>query len=414
MNKDINIIYVEKANDFIGFNIDKSGVTVYAPQSFRKEDKYKSDLVALLKSISLAKTKEIEKNKKGSDKSNNIWPVESYLWIVRDYLENGFYYNREKTYSNSNSGKIDWKKTLKQVPIFSNGNIIYDKLITSRMAASNDLVAEIYKLCLKHSVSKIGWLYNFDFHIEAQQLVSVTEMVSIIKKELDNTFDDIRRMRFNHMLKILNTSEGTKVNSNTYTYGIENYYYVFETMIDMLFDGLDEKKKKQYNPNGYWQLNNQGEKKASSLRPDTILKREDKTYILDSKMYQFGVTHKIEDLPETQSLQKQITYGDYVSKIDKNDKVRNAFILPYDKRKEFDDNVDIVKYHDGDLAYIGEAHVDWRKDENKTDYDNIYAYLIDFNYLLRNYKRVDYQMIDELCKSIEEKINLKNKDESNA
>ena len=412
MNKDINIIYVEKANDFIGFNIDKSGVTVYAPQSFRKEDKYKSDLVALLKSISLAKTKEIEKNKKGSDKSDSIWPVESYLWIVRDYLENGFYYNREKTYSNSNSGKIDWKKTLKQVPIFSNGNIIYDKLVTSRMAASNDLVAEIYKLCLKHSVSKIGWLYNFDFHIEAQQFVSVTEMVSIIKKELDNTFDDIRRMRFNHMLKILNTSEGTKVSSNTYTYGIENYYYVFETMVDMLFDGLDEKKKGQYNPNGYWQLNNQGEKKASSLRPDTILKRDGKTYILDSKMYQFGVTHKIEDLPETQSLQKQITYGDYVSKIDKTDKVRNAFILPYDKKKEFDDNIDVVRYRDGDLAYVGEAHVDWRNDKSKTDYDNIYAYLIDFNYLLRNYKRVDYQMIDELCQSIEEKINSKKEDES--
>lgn len=412
MNKDINIIYVEKANDFIGFNIDKSGVTVYAPQSFRKEDKYKSDLVALLKSISLAKTKEIEKNKKGSDKSDSIWPVESYLWIVRDYLENGFYYNREKTYSNSNSGKIDWKKTLKQVPIFSNGNIIYDKLVTSRMAASNDLVAEIYKLCLKHSVSKIGWLYNFDFHIEAQQFVSVTEMVSIIKKELDNTFDDIRRMRFNHMLKILNTSEGTKVSSNTYTYGIENYYYVFETMVDMLFDGLDEKKKRQYNPNGYWQLNNQGEKKASSLRPDTILKRDGKTYILDSKMYQFGVTHKIEDLPETQSLQKQITYGDYVSKIDKTDKVRNAFILPYDKKKEFDDNIDVVRYRDGDLAYVGEAHVDWRNDKSKTDYDNIYAYLIDFNFLLRNYKRVDYQMIDELCQSIEEKINSKKEDES--
>lgn len=412
MNKDINIIYVEKANDFIGFNIDKSGVTVYAPQSFRKEDKYKSDLVALLKSISLAKTKEIEKNKKGSDKSNSIWPVESYLWIVRDYLENGFYYNREKTYSNSNSGKIDWKKTLKQVPIFSNGNIIYDKLVTSKMAASNDLVAEIYKLCLKHSVSKIGWLYNFDFHIEAQQFVSVTEMVSIIKKELDNTFDDIRRMRFNHMLKILNTSEGTKVSSNTYTYGIENYYYVFETMVDMLFDGLDEKKKKQYNPNGYWQLNNQGEKKASSLRPDTILKRDGKTYILDSKMYQFGVTHKIEDLPETQSLQKQITYGDYVSKIDKTDKVRNAFILPYDKKKEFDDNIDVVRYRDGDLAYVGEAHVDWRNDKSNSDYDNIYAYLIDFNYLLRNYKRVDYQMIDELCQSIEEKINSKKEDES--
>ena len=180
----------------------------------------------------------------------------------------------------------------------------------------------------------------------------------------------------------------------------------------MLFDGLDEKKKRQYNPNGYWRLNNQDETKASSLRPDTILKRDGKTYILDSKMYQFGVTHKIEDLPETQSLQKQITYGDYVSKIDKTDKVRNAFILPYDKKKEFNDNIDVIRYRDGDLAYIGEAHVDWRNDKSKTDYDNIYAYLIDFNYLLRNYKRADYQIIDELCQSIENKVNSKNEDES--
>lgn len=45
----------------------------------------------------------------------------------------------------------------------------------------------------------------------------------------------------------------------------------------------------------------------------------------------------LNDLPETQSIQKQITYGDYVfNTLDKSDnsKVRNAFILPYNKKLE--------------------------------------------------------------------------------
>ena len=67
-------------------------------------------------------------------------------------------------------------------------------------------------------------------------------------------------------------------------------------MIDKLFDGLKESEKTKYNPNGYWQLNNQKAKKASELKPDTILKRNGATYILDAKMYQYGVTHDVKDL----------------------------------------------------------------------------------------------------------------------
>lgn len=53
-------------------------------------------------------------------------------------------------------------------------------------------------------------------------------------------------------------------------------------------------QKKKYNPNGYWPLNNKNPRLTSSLRPDTILKRNGATYILDAKMYQYGVTHNVE------------------------------------------------------------------------------------------------------------------------
>ncbi len=66
MNKEIKINYVAEANNFIGFNIEKDGVVFYVPQVFRKEINYKTDLVLLLKSISLAKTIEKENNKRAN------------------------------------------------------------------------------------------------------------------------------------------------------------------------------------------------------------------------------------------------------------------------------------------------------------------------------------------------------------
>ena len=156
MNKEPKINPVTKSNDFVGIRIEDGEINIYVPQVFRKEQNYKRDLLLFLKSISLIGNPDKEKLNKGSDDTKDFWPINSYLWMIQDYLENGFYYNREKIYTNSFSGKIEWKKTLKQMPIYSNGNIIYDKLVTSKMMASNDLIAQIYKLCLKQSVDKIG------------------------------------------------------------------------------------------------------------------------------------------------------------------------------------------------------------------------------------------------------------------
>lgn len=405
MNKDVKIVPVDKSNSFVGIKIDEGIVKVFVPRVFREDEDWKKDIRLFLKSIEIAKTKNTENINKGSNNIDNAWPIDSYLWLINDYLENGLYYNREKKLSRSNSGKIEWKRTLQQVPIYSDGNIIYDQLITSKMTPANDMITHIYKLCLRQSVDKIGWLFNYNFHIQIDQIVSIKEMIMRVRKELNETFDDIKRIRFNHMLNILKTTEGDNMLSSHYSYGITNYYYVFETMVDMLFDGITEDEKKKYDPNGYWQLNGQNRFLASRLRPDTILKRNDKTYILDAKMYQYGATHDRSKLPETQSLQKQITYGDFVSNNLRDKNIRNAFILPYNKcLKSFINDPGAIKYNDSNLVYFGYAYVDWRDDEDFQDYDNIYAFGIDFNYLLNNYKNPDYEIINQFCKVIEENI----------
>ena len=327
------------------------------------------------------------------------------LWILNDYLENGYYFNREKKYSHDNKGKIDWKRTLKSVPIYSKGNLIYDKLVTTKMTASNDIITQIYKLCLLYSYKRIGWLFNYHIHVDVQQLKSIKEMIYIVDKELNSTFDDIKRLRFKHMLKILKGIHNENALSNKVTYGITNYYYVFEKMVDKFFQGIDDDEKKKFEPGGYWQLGDQDPVLASNLKPDTIYKKEDKTYIIDAKMYRYGYTKKISDLPKTSSMQKQITYGDYVVNNLGIDKVRNAFIIPYDKYyKHFIIALDIEKCDDLDnnLAYIGKAYVDWRED--KKDHDYIYTFLIDYNYLFNHYNEKDTRYIDRITSKIEENI----------
>lgn len=396
VNDNLVLHRVKKSNEFTGIKIVDNKINIFVPQVFRYDKKtFHKDILLFLKSISLAETVNKEFLNKGKNNIKNVWPFESYLWIIKDYIENGFYYNREKTYSNK-GGKIEWKKTIKNTPIYSNGNLIYDKFVTSKMSATNDIIAQIYRLCLKQSIEKVGWLFNLNFKVDIQQLISKKEMIHKVKQAINNTYDDIKRTRYNNMLKILSETEGESILSNSYMYGIENYYYVYEKMIDMYFNGIKEDKK-NYNPNGYWKLNNKKAEHASSLRPDTIVKKDNVTYIIDAKMYQYGATHDLKDLPEAQSIQKQITYGDYVMNVLGDKEVRNAFIIPYNKElDEFKSDTNITYFIERELAYIGYAYADWREESQQSfKHDKIHTFLIDFNHLLNQY-RMQNTLYDEI------------------
>lgn len=414
MSNNVKIKPVINANDFIGISIIDNQITLKTPLCFRIEndDKLlKKNIILFLKSLSIA-TKQFEHIKQNDNLIGEIWPIDSYLWLIKDFVDNGFYYKREKTYS-INGGKIEWRKTLKKTPIYSNGNIIYKNIITSRMTPTNDEISEIYKFCLSKSIDRIGWLFSYTFNIQIQQYKSIKEMIILVRKELSNTFDDIKRQRFEHMLATLSNINSTGISSKNSTYGIKNYYYVFEKMVNSFFNGIDEKELSKYNPVGTWHLINCEKQSSSELRPDTIVHKtrdgKQYTYILDAKMYKYGglehLDKKIDGLPNTSSIQKQITYGDEVKKIEKY--VRNAFILPYNKEldrfKYGNDAIMLDKQRN--LAYIGFATSSWRK--NDDDHTYVFSFLIDFNYLLNNYQKKNDNETLILFDAIEKKLDKK-------
>lgn len=121
-----------------------------------------------------------------------------------------------------------------------------------------------------------------------------------------------------------------------------------------------------------------------------------------SLIYRFGTTNEAADLPETTSIQKQITYGDYLKK-NSNIKVkdiRNAFILPY--------NMYSNKFSTNDLIhYIGFSMAEW-KENTKNKYESIYAFLIDMKHVIQFWNKHNHENdIVSLIKLIEDVVKAK-------
>lgn len=401
--RDYKIVKVQNSNELMGIEYTEGKLVFKVPQTFRIEDDEslnRQNLLLFVKSLNLSNAEQTQELKK-SDEEGTGWPIDSYLWIIRDYLENGYYYNKEKKYSSNAKGKIEWKKTLKQMPIVSNGNVIYSKLVTSVTAPSNDLIAQIYKLCLKISQARIGWVFGYNIFVDDNITKSLVEMKRALLNEISSTFDDVKRLRFKHMMHILNCINEQDVSNVQFRYLINNYYFVFETMVDELFKGIDKEEWKKYNPYGNWFLVSCEKKEASSLEPDTVVKMNGKTYIIDAKMYKYGFTGRADDLPTTDSIQKQLTYGDHAAEIC-GDITRNAFVIPFDKNNNRLSLCNFQNIENDNLIYVGYSKGGWR--QKNTDYDRIYTYLIDFNYLLNNYNTSETETINSLCADIEKRI----------
>ncbi len=82
-------------------------------------------------------------------------------------------------------------------------------------------------------------------------------------------------------------------------------------------------------------------------------------YVLDAKYYKYGATKRAVDLPESTSINKQITYGEYIDeqknfvKYGDNMKVYNAFLMPFNSKSD--------KWMTEDkVIRIGQAYGDWK------------------------------------------------------
>lgn len=384
----------EDNNSFVGIKIKGNDIFFHYPQAYDFDIESKNvsfDIIDLLQTISISKSRSQDSSSINNEyRDNDGFALYSYIWIINDYLQNGFYVNREKEYKVNQTGRINWKKTMQMQPIVSNGNIIYKDMVVETKNKSDNILVDIHKYCVKKSLSFIGWLFNLDPEmVEFNQTENdyiKSLYLSIIQKELDNTFDDNKKMRLIHFKNVI-TGLDISSNNDEFVYGVDTYYSIYEKMIDSIFG--NNKNYKDINPIGRWHIlsNDIFESyNSSKLRPDTILIEKNNMFILDAKFYNYGVTGKIDDLPETTSIQKQITYGDYIkTNLDETfniEKIYNAFLIPFNKNGE--------KFKtEENMKYIGYSDATWK--DKVEEHCHIHTFLIDLKYVVKTWNRNNHQ-----------------------
>ena len=383
-----------EADNFVGIKYKKDKINIFLPIGYNKDyfntddelsPEQKVDLLLLLKTITLVKNSNNEKTDFGDDIGNNDEvPYNSLIWIINDYFNNGLYQEIEKKYSQKSHGKINWKKTLNSEHYFENNSVTYINPYYESNIQRSTLITELNNYCVHKSFKYIGFLFGKVYlpecNIREERIKdNIKYYIDVINKELAKSFNDRKKMLLTNMKRILEMSFEDSF-ENQPTYGTRRYEYAWEKMVnETLGSKIDISK---FFPNAFWNIQGKIEEDKSKLRPDSILidNNAKKIYILDAKYYKYGITSNISDLPHTDSIQKQITYGDHISNnpqtygFEKNN-IYNAFIIPFNKNKE-------PFKCDESIKYMGYANSAWRDKKETYNYERISLLLIDTKYMI--------------------------------
>lgn len=329
------------------------------------------------------------------------FPIQAYHVVLMEYLNNGYYEIKENEFVRGNSGPISWNKTRKMInPIVTTNGFIYPEfMVRHHSETDKHLITEISKYCVYESHLKLGFLYKLSMPEKAH----VTRTIDVYKNYLNNMWlqatKDTDKALFRAMLDILYFTNNENEPEEFY-FGTNRFEYIWEKLIDEMY-GV--KNKDYYFPTTNWSLKIGKNKINRAIEPDTIMKNNDDIFVLDAKYYKYGVTKIPSDLPESSSINKQISYGEYVATNEKFEternkgmEVYNAFLMPYNRLDKPYNEVDSNYYS------IGEATADWKV--STQSYERVQGMLVDIKFLIKNQLKPNHNEIKELSNKIIESL----------
>lgn len=332
---------------------------------------------------------------------NVKFPVQAFFTIIRDYANNGPYRIKEDNYKPSTSGSVNWSRTIKQEePLVTKNGIVYNSFrVKEYTKTDKDLITEINMYCVYESYMKMGWIYKLPQIQEPPRTKSNEVYKDYLNDQLLKVNKDKEKQLFRAMKDVLDFSNNSEDPEEFY-FGTNKFEYIWEKLIQSTFSNVIKEK---YFPRTKWILEIGREKENTALEPDTIMKYDNNVYVLDAKYYKYGVTKIARDLPPSSSINKQISYGEYIATNKKFEKDRNkgmkiynAFIMPYNKEDAPYNKIDENYYS------IGEARSDWKNSDK--DWEKVQGILLDVKMLMNNVVKPNQNEIMKLSKMIEESI----------
>ncbi len=391
------------ADVFVGIKCEKEDISIHFPLGFEisaEEKELRKDILLLINTIAATTAKKESEIPEAADKYNQTaFPIQAYMSILYDFYARGYYREKEVVHTVAKRGKIDWNRTIKtQRPQVQDDSIFYLDFVTRKNSINEDeLITRIHEYCVYESFSKIGWL--FTAHMPARPRLKYNEKLfrRVLMEKYSHTFNDRNKRLFRNMLAVVNY-QGDKDSSSRFQYGTYRFEYVWETLIDRVY-GIDNKE--DYFPRTAWILDSK-RYRNSPLRPDTIMIHDGNIYVLDAKYYKYGATGKPGDLPDSESIGKQITYGEYIAGQQRfravhgeDYKVYNAFLMPFAAMQE-------KGMGNSEMIRIGEAVSEWKN--NEKSYEKVQGVLIDIKGLMKISVRQEQKEILKLAECIRQYV----------
>ena len=393
----------EDGDRFVGIKADSDDAMVYFPIGYQLPETdaaIRTDIKHLIQVLSEFTTRDdrlLAVNKFAAPQSVDF-PINAYTSVIEYYFAIGgkYYVETEQTYKTAPTGKQDWARTArKQMPLVQNKNGISSFIFTQfevRSSTPNDtkLITQINRFCVYEAFKRLGWLYVPYMPEDPGPHPDVKTSIAIVRAKLYATNDDKKKSLFQGMKDMLEYID-EKTSDKQFYFGTDDFDHVWEKLIDRAFGEWDKEK---HFPRSRWLLDYGKYKEKHPLMPDTIMIYNGKYYILDAKCYKYGRTGIPDHLPNGSSINKQITYGEYLEKYKGVDagSLFNAFIMPYNMA---DNPFKLTSF----VGNIGEAIGDWRY--NRKYYERIQGVVMDTRYLMYHYSGKPIKEKVALAKCIE-------------
>ena len=387
---------------FIGIKFIDGFPHVSFPRGYvlsEDDDSVRKDILGLITVLQRFSNKRDGENRAGEGKDQTALPILAYQYIIKDFFAHGYYTEYEVTYQLSDIGKINWKRTIQQVqPQIDGNNVVYLDFITKRNINKANILTKIHEYCVYESFSKLGWLYLSTSFLPQKPSICFNRrmFISTLNDALKNTFNSDKKRLFSSMIDIVNNSEES-ADYKDYQYGVTEFDYVWENLIDYVFG---ESEKKKYFPNATWHIvkgrNANLSIPSSDLRIDTVMLHDGKFYILDAKYYKYGITESPGHLPATDSIQKQITYAEYVANNNFAERMEiyNAFVMPF-----------AAKENENKLKFVSVGTADWIQYTSATEnYKYVLGILLDTTHIMKTYARHNNKEIFKMSQMILDSI----------
>lgn len=395
----------EGTDTFVGICSDGEQIKVCFPVGYnlgKTEAEQKKDiqlLIRVLTRFSGIKEKMLPHLLANNPGTVNF-PIQAYMTVLNEYYSRSYYTENENIFTVKGNGPKHWPRTIKTQKAYpQDDSFIYLTAVAqeSRVDVAN-YITKINEFCVDEAHKKIGFLFSADRVRKPSIPFDEKRFIMALKEKLRSENNDKNKALFSGMIDMIQYV-GRKGRNARFYFGTNDFEYVWERLIDFNFG---EDNKNFYFPRTSWYLGTEGKHAKSALEPDTIMKEDDKVFILDAKYYHYGDSKDPAELPRSTAINKQITYGEYVVTDpkfkDENGRapsVYNVFLMPFNK----DGKVFPSKEN---MLHIGEARGDWK--DSGASYERVLGILLDIKWMMARTVKHNKRDISQLAQLVESTI----------